>query len=73
VPTFGFNAAGPLTANAVLYVIATNGKLVRQVTTAKRKSCSVFWQRKKTSWLASPGALQLRRNRGVADCTSDIT
>lgn len=34
VPTFGFNAAGALTGNAVLYVIAPNGTLVRQVTIA---------------------------------------
>jgi sugar lactone lactonase YvrE len=32
VPTFGFNAAGPLTGNAVLYVIRPDGRLVRQVT-----------------------------------------
>jgi sugar lactone lactonase YvrE len=31
VPTFGFNAGGPLTGNAVLYVIRPNGTLVRQV------------------------------------------
>ena len=34
VPTFGFNAKGALTGNAVLYVIAPDGKLVRQVTIA---------------------------------------
>ena len=32
VPTFGFNAAGALSGNAVLYVIRPNGTLVRQVT-----------------------------------------
>src|ERR1700686_5011945 len=31
VPTFGFNAKGALTGNAVLYVIRPDGKLVRQV------------------------------------------
>ena len=30
--TFGFNSTGPLTGNAVLYVIRPNGTLVRQVT-----------------------------------------
>jgi sugar lactone lactonase YvrE len=34
VPTFGFNATGALTGNAVLYVIKPDGKLVRQVTIA---------------------------------------
>jgi sugar lactone lactonase YvrE len=34
VPTFGFNATGALTGNAVLYVIRPNGTLVRQVTIA---------------------------------------
>jgi len=34
VPTFGFNAKGALTGNAVLYVIGPHGKLVRQVTIA---------------------------------------
>src|SRR3984893_6199441 len=34
VPTFGFNAKGALTGNAVLYVISPHGKLVRQVTIA---------------------------------------
>jgi sugar lactone lactonase YvrE len=32
VPTFGFNASGALTGNAVLYVIKPNGDLVRKVT-----------------------------------------
>jgi sugar lactone lactonase YvrE len=32
VPTFGFNAAGALTGNAVLYVITPEGNLVRKVT-----------------------------------------
>ena len=31
VPTFGFNAKGALTGNAVLYVIRPDGDLVRQV------------------------------------------
>jgi sugar lactone lactonase YvrE len=31
VPTFGFNATGALSGNAVLYVIRPNGTLVRQV------------------------------------------
>jgi sugar lactone lactonase YvrE len=31
VATFGFNASGALTGNAVLYVIRPNGKLLRQV------------------------------------------
>ena len=34
VPTFGFNAKGALSGNAVLYVIAPDGQLVRQVTIA---------------------------------------
>ena len=34
VPTFGFNAKGALTGNAVLYVIRPDGKLLRQVTIA---------------------------------------
>ena len=34
VPTFGFNAAGALSGNAVLYVIRPDGKLLRQVTIA---------------------------------------
>lgn len=34
VPTFGFNAAGALTGNAVLYVFRPNGTLLRQVTIA---------------------------------------
>jgi sugar lactone lactonase YvrE len=34
VPTFGFNAKGALTGNAVLYVIRPDGTLVRQVTIA---------------------------------------
>ena len=34
VATFGFNAKGTLTGNAVLYVIKPNGKLLRQVTIA---------------------------------------
>jgi sugar lactone lactonase YvrE len=34
VPTFGFNAQGALNGNAVLYVIAPDGKLVRQVSIA---------------------------------------
>jgi len=34
VATFGFNAKGALTGNAVLYVIKPNGKLLRQVTIA---------------------------------------
>jgi sugar lactone lactonase YvrE len=34
VPTFGFNAKGALSGNAVLYVIAPGGELVRQVTIA---------------------------------------
>jgi sugar lactone lactonase YvrE len=34
VPTFGFNAAGALTGNAVLFVIRPNGALVRKVTIA---------------------------------------
>ena len=33
-PTFGFNTKGALTGNAALFVIAPNGKLVRQVTIA---------------------------------------
>jgi len=32
VPTFGFNATGALSGNAVLFVIAPSGKIVRQVT-----------------------------------------
>jgi sugar lactone lactonase YvrE len=32
VPTFGFNTAGAVTGNAVLFVISPNGQLVRQVT-----------------------------------------
>jgi sugar lactone lactonase YvrE len=32
VPTFGFNASGALTGNAVLYVIKPNGTLLRKVT-----------------------------------------
>jgi SMP-30/Gluconolactonase/LRE-like region len=32
VPTFGFNASGGLSGNAVLFVISPNGKIVRQVT-----------------------------------------
>jgi sugar lactone lactonase YvrE len=31
VPTFGFNAGGTLTGNAVLYVVKPDGKLLRQV------------------------------------------
>jgi hypothetical protein len=46
----------------MLYIIASNGKLARQVTTAKR-NCSVFWQRKnklaRKSRCASVTALQL--------------
>jgi sugar lactone lactonase YvrE len=34
VPTFGFNATGALSGNAVLYVIRPNGSLVRKVTIA---------------------------------------
>ncbi|HWS64776.1 MAG TPA: SMP-30/gluconolactonase/LRE family protein [Steroidobacteraceae bacterium] len=34
VPTFGFNAKGALTGNAVLYVVRPDGKLLRQVTIA---------------------------------------
>jgi sugar lactone lactonase YvrE len=34
VPTFGFNATGALTGNAVLYVIKPDGRLLRQVTIA---------------------------------------
>jgi sugar lactone lactonase YvrE len=34
VPTFGFNAAGAITGNAVLYVFKPNGDLVRKVTIA---------------------------------------
>ena len=34
VTTFGFNAGGALTGNAVLYVIRPDGKLLRQVTIA---------------------------------------
>ena len=34
VSTFGFNASGALTGNAVLYVIKPDGKLLRQVTIA---------------------------------------
>ena len=34
VATFGFNATGALTGNAVLYVIKPDGKLLRQVTIA---------------------------------------
>jgi sugar lactone lactonase YvrE len=34
VPSFGFNANGALTGNAVLFVIRPDGKLVRQVTIA---------------------------------------
>jgi len=34
VPSFGFNATAALTGNAALFVIAPNGKLVRQVTIA---------------------------------------
>jgi len=34
VPTFGFNAAGALTGNSVLYVITPEGNLVRKVTIA---------------------------------------
>src|SRR5579863_1031350 len=34
VSTFGFNSTGPLTGNAVLYVIRPDGKLLRQVTIA---------------------------------------
>src|SRR5215469_10590007 len=33
-PTFGFNTTGALTGNAALFVIAPNGKLVRQVAIA---------------------------------------
>jgi sugar lactone lactonase YvrE len=32
VPTFGFNASGALTGNAVLYVVKPNGTLLRKVT-----------------------------------------
>ncbi len=38
VPTFGFNATGALTGNAVLFVIRPDGKLVRQVTIANSSS-----------------------------------
>jgi sugar lactone lactonase YvrE len=31
-PTFGFNATGAISGNASLYVIAPNGKLIRQIT-----------------------------------------
>jgi sugar lactone lactonase YvrE len=31
VPTFGFNASGPLSGNAVLFVISPNGQLIRKV------------------------------------------
>jgi sugar lactone lactonase YvrE len=34
VPTFGFNAAGALTGNAVLFVLRPDGSLVRKVTIA---------------------------------------
>ena len=34
VPSFGFNTAGAITGNAVLFVIKPDGKLVRQVTIA---------------------------------------
>ena len=34
VPTFGFNAAGPLTGNSVLYIIAPEGNLLRKVSIA---------------------------------------
>jgi sugar lactone lactonase YvrE len=34
VPTFGFNATGALTGNALLFVISPNGKIVRKVTIA---------------------------------------
>jgi sugar lactone lactonase YvrE len=34
VPTFGFNATGALTGNAVLFVLKPNGDLVRKVTIA---------------------------------------
>jgi sugar lactone lactonase YvrE len=34
VPTFGFNAQGALTGNAVLFVFSPNGKLVHKVTIA---------------------------------------
>ena len=32
VPTFGFNTQGPLTGNAVLFVINPNGEVIRKVT-----------------------------------------
>ena len=32
VPTFGFNASGALSGNAVLYVVMPNGTLLRKVT-----------------------------------------
>jgi sugar lactone lactonase YvrE len=34
VPTFGFNASGALTGNALLFVISPNGKIIRKVTIA---------------------------------------
>jgi sugar lactone lactonase YvrE len=34
VPTFGFNTTGPLSGNAVLFVISPAGKVLRQVTIA---------------------------------------
>lgn len=34
VPSFGFNTQGPITGNAVLFVISPSGRLIRQVTIA---------------------------------------
>jgi sugar lactone lactonase YvrE len=34
VPTFGFNASGALSGNALLFVISPNGKIIRKVTIA---------------------------------------
>ncbi len=38
VPTFGFNATGEVTGNAVLFVLKPNGDLVRKVTIAGSSS-----------------------------------
>src|ERR1700721_616655 len=34
VPTFGFNASGALSGNALLFLISPNGKIIRKVTIA---------------------------------------
>ena len=65
VSTFGFNASGALTGNAVLYVVKPNGTLLRQVTITRSSTSSApvtGLNRNPSTWGLDPVMVTFRRS-----------